>query len=248
MNKEQEYDDLCRRIWDFYASRATELGKSLELDLSKLMLPPSPRDKPIAVLFVGLSPSRDPKTEHWFGETLRKAKDGARARDYNDFPTYYGPLLKIAKLADPKLGFWNEDSERLIEFTDLCHWPVQRTSELPHRRVRRNRELLKLFKRHPDVRDHCKATLKKELRLYKPEVVVCNGSETSKGVWEIWGEPGDFDPSKQRPFFWCRDLRCTFHLSGFLTPPRPLDVYNRRRLADELHTALNRRSSTPRWE
>jgi len=231
-----DYHALCRSIWDFYDGHAAEFESRLGLRLAKPMLPPPLRGKPVAMMFVGLSPSLTARTRGWFAETFEEAQEHARLRRYvgpktegHTYSTYYGPLLKIAKLTDVRLGLWHQDADWLVEFTDLCHLPVKP-----------NNKLLELFRHRPDVREHCKTTLTKELLLYQPRVVVSNGCETSECIWELWGEGGAFDPSRHSPIIERPDLGCVFHLTGFITPPRTLDVYGQVRLARELRDSLNR--------
>ncbi len=231
-----EYNALCRNIWEFYSTRMEELEQRLGLTLAHPLLPPPPRAKPVTILFVGLSPSLSVRTRSWFADTFEDAQECARQRRYVDqksdshtYPTYYGPLLKIAKLANKKFGLWHEEAEWLVEFTDLCHLPIKP-----------NRKLVELFYHWPDVREHCKETLTQEIRLYKPRVVVTNGCETSDCVWKLWGEDGDFNPFNHAPIIHRTELGCSFHLNGFVTPPRPLDVYGQARLARELRLTLEK--------
>ncbi|MEI8044043.1 MAG: hypothetical protein WCL11_21715 [Verrucomicrobiota bacterium] len=221
MKTEQKYNDLCRHIWDFYLQNDQEIRNVIEPHASP-MLPPPPRDKPVVMLFVGLSPSFNDRTLNFFDADFQTAQSKARQRRYEDYPTYYRPLLKIAESVDTRLGPWYNKAEWLVEFTDLCHLPVNKSKAL--------HDLLKTL---PDVRRHCLDNLANEIRLLKPKLVVANGCETSNCIWERWGSNTPFDPSADKPLVHCPELNCTFHLSGFITSGH-LDIYNRARLVREL--------------
>ena len=213
------------------------------------MLPPPPRESPVTILFVGHTPKK--LKNNFFGrsrdeafnraQNLRYVGVGRRQMVYN---TYYSPLVSLAKIVSPSFGVWWEvEQDRVakhkIEFTDLCHLPF--TNDKEYEKVLTPAAQVALnAARVPNFQEFCREHLKREILHMKPKVVVCNGVKTANAVRHISGILSQFDPATDSPHFFSNVLKTHVHLSGFMTPPRPLDVFNQARIASEIRQALGR--------
>jgi hypothetical protein len=233
MNSIPTYDELCNEIWHFYESQKTRLTGYVSPWLPP---PPSRCDAAIKILFVGLSPKK--LKNYSYAVSLDEAKAQAERYRYvsaggrNDihfnYDTYYKPLLKIATDLNSDFGVWHQvkagTKKLLVEFTDFCHLPTTN-----HNALQASIENV------PEIKIHCRKIMEGELKLYKPQIVVANGVDTSIDLWEMH-HGTKFSADKLKPIItsFLGIENCNVHLSGFIAGIRGIDRFNKTRLLNEI--------------
>jgi hypothetical protein len=248
MNSRETYDEICKEIWHFYESQNFHLhnafAQTVEIETESRFaspwLPPPPDrcNSQVKFLFVGLSPKR--LDNYRYATSLDEAKkqageyryisNGERKDIRFNYDIYYKPLLEIAKTLDSKFGVWHEiksgKKQLLVEFTDFCHLPADN-----HNVLRQVYEIV------PDLRKHCRKILERELRLYKPNVIVANGIDSSIDLWEMHFNKSfsDADRITVIPSFLGIE-NCNVHLSRFITSTgeNAFDRFSKARLLNEI--------------
>jgi hypothetical protein len=248
MNPRATYDEICKEIWRFYESQNSPLHDAFaraaqiktESRFASPWLPPPPDrcNSQVKFLFVGLSPKR--LDNYRYADSLDEAKKQASEYRYVSngerkdirfyYDPYYKPLLEIAKKISSSFGVWHEikssRKQLLVEFTDFCHLPAD-----DHNVLRRVYEIV------PALRKHCREILERELRLYKPNVVVANGVDSSIDLWEMHFNKSfsDTDWVTVIPSF-LGIGNCNVHLSRFITSTgkNAFDRFSKARLLNEI--------------
>jgi hypothetical protein len=233
MNSRATYDEICNEIWHFYQSQKARLTDYV----SPWLPPPLNRcDSAIQFLFVGLSPKR--LKRYSYAATMEEAKTqterykyvsaGGRNDIHFNYDTYYKPLLKIATDLNSDFGVWHQvkagAKKLLVEFTDFCHLPT--ASHIA---------LQASIENNPEIRSHCRKIMERELKFYKPQIVVANGVDTSIDLWEMHhGRKFSTDNLKPVITSFLGIENCNVHLSGFIAGARGIDRFNKARLLNEI--------------
>jgi len=234
----------CDEIIEYFTNHQAQLGGVLERNVGLPMLPPPPRATPTKLLFVGHSP----KLLHngFFGANAEQAFERAWGVRYVAGPndaapnrqqthSYYPPLLALARCVHQGFGVWWQVEEThaahfKVEFTDICHLPCANDGEL--KRVWDTNLV-------PGFREQCQRWLQAEITGMAPDIVVCNGTLASSALRHIAGIGAGFNPARDLPHFYSDGLHARIHLSGFMTSARPLDQFNKARLAREIREQAN---------
>jgi hypothetical protein len=237
MNESEEsYRKICDEVWAMYQA---QIKKDKWRRSSRcVFLPPPPRDRPVDLLFMGISPS------HVSGIGFARERPAAEllTRDFeyvsgagmgkpgfsNDL--YYASLVEFARRLSPNFGVWPQvargEKSLLVEFTDALHITTDH---------RIGDDLLSIMNPQADsdpVGEKCKEILDAELRLYRPRVVICNGRLPSKFMWELCTGHGVDRPVKETMVKESR-FGCKVHFSGYLNS-KWMDGFSRARLLREI--------------
>lgn len=246
---EETYQNICRQIWDLYQAQVQK--ETPRPSKRKVFFPPPPRDRPVDLLFVGISPSQassvafqsDKSGAEQFARDFQYLKAaGSRPAGYSN-DSYYGPLTEFARRVDPRLGVWPEvlrgEKQLLIEFTDALHISTD------HRIAD---DLLAVMNPQRDdcpVCAQCRSILAAELNLYRPRVVICNGRLPSKFVFEVCMQH-PFKRPVEQTMLSETSFGGKVHFSGYLVS-KWIDGFSRARLLREIkeNTVFGSPPSTP---
>ena len=107
------YHALCERVWAMYqqvTSRPMQAGGT-----RNLLFPPPPRDRPVDLLVVGISPNQSAPVAytHSFDDVMQFARHfeyvtGNRGIRGHHYDPYYRRLLEFARRVDKRFGVWWE--------------------------------------------------------------------------------------------------------------------------------------------
>jgi hypothetical protein len=233
---EESYQKICDEVWTFYQASLTK--DKWRRHNRRVLLPPPPRDRPVELLFIGISPSQVAgigyATERPGAERLARefeyVSESGKGRVGFSNDSYYQPLLELARRVDEGFGVWPQiargERSLLVEFTDALHITTD------HRIAA---DLLALINPQDETCPgclKCKEILQAELRLYRPRVVVCNGRLPSKFLWEICTGRSVERPVKES-FLGETRFGCKVHFSGYLNS-KWMDGFSKARLLREI--------------
>ena len=236
-----EWTTHCNSVVNYFAANQAILQAALGRAVGMPMLPPPPRTTPTKLLFIGHSPKL--LDDGFFGENAAQAFVRANNVRYVNGPNagaanpqqvhpYYGPLVSLARCVHPGFGVWWQIDEARqaqlkVEFTDICHLPCANDDEL---RIIWDTNVVPNFKRQ------CLTWLQTEIIGIDPDIIVCNGTLASPSLRHLAGMNEPFNPSEDSPYF--QAFGAWIHLSGFMTSARPLDQFNKARLAKEIREQM----------
>jgi hypothetical protein len=233
---DDSYHKVCDAVWALYQAQLEK--EKPRRSKRKVFLPPPPRDRPVDLLVIGISPStasrvgfpaQQQPAEQFARDFQYLSSAGTRGPDFcND--SYYGPMVEFAQRLSSRFGVWPQvakgDKALLVEFTDALHITTDH---------RIGDDLLAVMNPQADndpVCAKCKEILEAELALYRPRVVLCNGRLPSKFIFEIctghsFQRPVEDTMLKQTRF------NCPVHFSGYLVS-KWIDGFSRARLLREI--------------
>jgi hypothetical protein len=233
---EESYNRICDEIWALYAAQVEK--EKPRRTKRRVFFPPPPRPRKIDVLIVGISPShvarigygaQRPAAERLARDFEYVSAAGTRGAAYTN-DAYYDHLLQFVRRLDEGFGVWPQvargEKPLLVEFTDAQHITTD------HRIAD---DLLNVMNPNADndpVSLKCKAILEAELKLYQPELVICNGRLPSKFVWDLCAGRTLERPVKET-FLKETRFGCNVHFSGYLNS-KWMDGFSRARLLREI--------------
>jgi hypothetical protein len=233
---EETYRRICDDVWSLYQAQVEK--EKPRRSKRKVFLPPPPRNRPVDLLVIGISPSQSSRVgfpthrdtaEQFARDFQYLSTAGKRGPEFTN-DTYYAPLLDFARRLNDQFGVWPQvargEKSLLVEFTDALHITTD------HKIAE---DLLAVMNPESDtcpVCARCKEILKAELALYRPRVVLCNGRLPSKFVWEMctggsFCRPVEETMLKETPF------GAKAHFSGYLVS-KWIDGFSRARLLREI--------------
>jgi hypothetical protein len=233
---DESYRHLCDEIWGLYQAQIEK--EKPRRSKRKVFFPPPPRERPVDLLVVGISPSQiarigyatqRPAAERLAAEFEYVSAAGNRGPSFTN-DAYYDPLLQFVRRLDAGFGVWPQvargERTRLVEFTDALHITTD------HRIAD---DLLAVMNPEVDTDPvclKCKQILEAELLLYRPRVVLCSGRLPSRFVWDICTGRTLERPVKETML---KDTRfgCKVHFSGYLNS-KWIDGFSRARLLREI--------------